>query len=270
MPADPPGAAGLTLGVSLKMYFGHARTLRWAAEVARLAAAHPALTSGSTELVVLPTFPALVPVRDTLAGTTVQLGAQDLSSEDSGAFTGEVSGAELAEVGCTFAEVGHAERRRLFGESDDVVGAKVLAALRNGLTPMLCVGEPERGPAEAAAEECVAELARVLAPARAAGHVGRVVVAYEPHWAIGAPEPAPVEHIATVCAALTAHLEGGGLGEADRVVYGGSAGPGLLTALDGAVRGLFLGRMAHDPAALAAILDETLELAPRDGGSARR
>ena len=261
MSADPPGVAALTLGVSLKMYFGHARTLEWSTEVARLAAAHPAITSGSTELVVLPTFPALVPTREALSGTAVRLGAQDLATEDSGAFTGEVSGTELAEIGCTFVEVGHAERRRLFGESDAVVAAKVLAALRNGLTPLICVGEPERGAADAAAEECVAELDRVLGAARAAGHRGRVVVAYEPHWAIGAPEPAPAEHIATVCGRLTAHLGADGPGGSDRVVYGGSAGPGLLTALDGAVRGLFLGRMAHDPAAVATILDETLELA---------
>lgn len=253
-------APRFTLGISLKMYFGNAMTLRWCAEVGRLAAEHPAVTSGCTELIVLPTFPALVPARETLHGTGVQLGAQDLCTEDSGAFTGEVSGAELAEIGCTFAEVGHAERRRRFGETDAVVGAKVLAALRNGLTPLVCVGELERGSAARAADQCVAELERILGVSRTAGARGRVVVAYEPHWAIGAPEPAPIEHIDLVCARLSAHLDENDLDGRSRTIYGGSAGPGLLTALDGGVRGLFLGRMAHEPAALAEILDETSRL----------
>lgn len=125
----------VTVGVSLKMYFGHHETLNWARSIADLAARHPAVTGGTAELFVLPAFPALVPVTGILAGTEVRTGAQDLATEDSGPYTGEVSGAHLHEIGARYAEVGHAERRRLFGEGDTVVAAKTAAALRNGLTP---------------------------------------------------------------------------------------------------------------------------------------
>ncbi|MFF2328730.1 MULTISPECIES: triose-phosphate isomerase family protein [unclassified Streptomyces] len=252
--------ARVTIGVSLKMYFGHHQTLNWARRIADTAARHPAVTSGTAELFVLPAFPAIVPVSGILAGTEVRTGAQDLATEDTGPFTGEVSGAHLKEIGASYAEVGHAERRRLFGEGDTVVAAKTAAALRNGLTPVLCVGELDRvAPAEAAART-VAETQRVLATAAHDGAPAPIVVAYEPQWAIGAPEPASPEHIRTVCEALTAWLATQPALAGSRVIYGGSAGPGLLTELGTGVGGLFLGRFAHDPAAVERILDEALSL----------
>ncbi|MER8001485.1 triose-phosphate isomerase family protein [Streptomyces sp. NPDC095613] len=250
-------SAPTLLGVSLKMYFGHHETLNWARRVGDLAARHPAVTGGLTEVFVLPAFPGIVPVHSVLAGTGVTIGAQDLATEDRGPYTGEVSGPYLKEIGCSYAEVGHAERRRLFGEGDTVVAAKTAAALRSGLTPVLCVGELDlAGPAEAA-ERTVAELARILdTAARHGADAGRVVVAYEPQWAIGAPEPASAEHITTVCAALTDWLAARPRYAESRVIYGGSAGPGLLGRLGDGVDGLFLGRFAHDPAAVGLILDE--------------
>ncbi|WP_017569293.1 triose-phosphate isomerase family protein [Nocardiopsis halotolerans] len=247
------------IGVSLKMYFSHARTLAWCREVDETAGAHPAVRSGAAELVVLPTFPALVPVR-ALLGDSVRVGAQDLAVADRGAFTGEVGGPELAEVGCAFAEVGHAERRNVVGETDETVGRKLAAALRNGLTPIVCVGEAVRTDPSDAARTVSEELRRLLAPARAEGLSGRVVVAYEPHWAIGASESAPVDHIAAVCRRLRSDLRADADLPDSRVIYGGSAGPGLLTELGDAVQGLFLGRFAHDPRALTRVLDEALAL----------
>lgn len=163
----------------------------------------------------------------------------------------------MRELGCAHSEVGHAEQRRLFGEDDDAVGRKTAAALRHGLVPVLCVGEPDRVPADAAARYCTDEVDRLLAPARADGRLGPVTVAYEPHWAIGADEPAPVEHIVEACQALSDALTqtltdatvADGAPADSRVVWGGSAGPGLLTLLGPAVDGLFLGRFAHDPQA---------------------
>ncbi|MER7140198.1 triose-phosphate isomerase [[Kitasatospora] papulosa] len=249
----------VTIGVSLKMYFGHHETLNWARSIASLAARHPAVTGGTAELFVLPAFPALVPVTGILAGTEVRTGAQDLATDDSGPYTGEVSGAHLHEIGARYAEVGHAERRRLFGEGDTVVAAKTAAALRNGLTPVLCVGELDQvAPAEAAART-VAEAERILATASHEGPLGPVVLAYEPQWAIGAPRPASPDHIRTVCESLTGWLSTQPALAGSRVIYGGSAGPGLLTELGTGVDGLFLGRFAHDPAAVGHILDETLE-----------
>ena len=249
-----------TIGVSLKMYFGHAEALRWFDRVAELAAEHPALRSGATELFVIPSFPALPAAVDRLTPAGVLVGAQDLFWEDRGAFTGEVSGAELAEVGCTLAEIGHAERRRLFGETDETVARKTAAALRNGLTPVLCVGEADRTDAATAAADCIAQFDSAVSSVDA-GTAGRILVAYEPHWAIGAAEPASAEHIAGVTERLAAHVVAVPGYEQSRVIYGGSAKPGLLPRLGSAVGGLFLGRFAHDPAALGAILDETVQLA---------
>ncbi|AYL38534.1 triose-phosphate isomerase family protein [Streptomyces fungicidicus] len=252
-PARPP----VLLGVSLKMYFGHHETLNWARRIAALAAGHPAVTSGAARLFVLPSFPALVPAAGILAPYGVALGAQDIATEDTGPYTGEVGGPALKEIGCHYAEVGHAERRRLYGEGDTVVAAKTAAALRNRLTPVLCVGERDRGTPGEAAARTVAEAARLLD-----GLDGTVVLAYEPQWAIGAPEPASAEHIAAVCGALRTWLDDRPRHAGSAVIYGGSAGPGLLTRLAGSADGLFLGRFAHDPANVGAILDEIRSPAP--------
>jgi triosephosphate isomerase len=248
-----------SIGVSLKMYFGYAEALRWFDRVAELAAGHRALSSGAAELFVIPSFPALPAAAERLLPVGVRIGAQDLFWEDRGAFTGEVGGAELAELGCTIAEVGHAERRRLFAETDEIVARKTAAALRNGLTPVLCVGEAAKSDAERAAADCIAQFDSAVS-AVAPGTAGKVLVAYEPHWAIGAAEPAAPGHIAAVAELLAAHVKSVDGFRDSTVIYGGSAKPGLLPKLGGAVGGLFLGRFAHDPAALGAILDEALEL----------
>lgn len=243
----------MLIGVSLKMYFSHARTVEWVSEVARILAEHPAREAVTA--FVIPQYPSIPACLD--VGGALAVGAQDLASDDSGAFTGEVSGSVLAELGCAYVEVGHAERRRLFGETDEIVAAKVHAAVRNGLTPILCIGEAERMPVDEAAADGIRQIESGLAAADAAGARGPVIVAYEPLWAIGAPEPARPEHIRGVCSRLRTHLaERRGASGQDAVIYGGSAGPGLLSAVADSVDGLFLGRFAHDPRALRDILDE--------------
>jgi len=157
-------------------------------------------------------------------------------------------------------EVGHAERRRLFGETDETVADKVDAALRNSLAPFLCVGETERMPAAQAASACIAQVQSALSVAEKAGAIESIVVAYEPEWAIGAEESASAEHIREVGGLLRDWLAAHPLVATGRVIYGGSAGPGLLGRLGASVDGLFLGRFAHDPAALARVLDEALLL----------
>lgn len=262
-----PRTEPMLVGVSLKMYFGHAQTLDWCSAVAGVSAEHHAIRSGAASLFVIPGYLSVTGAIGRLRGVA-SVGAQDLASEDAGAFTGEVSGAELREVGCELVEVGHAERRRLFGETPEVVRAKTTAALRNGLAPVLCIGEPDQGDAEAAAAACIAQLDDALAGAVAGGITGRVIVAYEPHWAIGAAEPASPAHIRTVCSALRTHLDGltaaGRVAQSSAVIYGGSAGPGLVSTIGDAVDGVFLGRFAHDPAALALVLDEVAALSAPD------
>ncbi len=253
------GPPSVTVGVGLKMYLGYDRTLAWCQAVKQLGLSHPALVTGSVELFVLPSHPVLCQARKIFAGTGVGLGAQNLHWEDAGAFTGEVSGPMLAELGCQYVEVGHAERRRMFAETEEVVALKTEAAMRNGLVPVVCVGESEHCSDGAALRVCIAQLESALSLCPREPPGGRVIVAYEPVWAIGAEDPAPPGHIVTVCSglkrALSARTE-----HASTVIYGGSARPGLLGSLLGSVDGLFLGRSAHDPGALEAVLSEACEV----------
>jgi triosephosphate isomerase len=251
------------IGTSLKTYFTHASAITWSAEVAQACRENPAVIDGAVEVFVLPTFLSITGVRATAKGSPLRIGAQDLSAWEPGAHTGEVTAAELAEVGCTLVTVGHAERRRDHGETDEVVAAKVAAALRHGLVPLVCVGEHAPGPPLEAAAHCRAQAHAALEQARRDGLAGDVMLAYEPIWAIGAPQPAKPEHIREVCRELRAVIGAdGSAGEAPdvvtagRVLYGGSAGPGLLTQIGADVDGLFLGRFAHDPAAVRDVLTE--------------
>lgn len=245
----------VTVGVSLKTYFGHRQAIEWCARVAHLVAAHPAVADGSVELFVIPTYPQLVGAVDAFAGTPVVIGAQDVSQFEPGAYTGEVSAAELAEIGVGVAEIGHAERRRLFAETDDVVTAKVATALSHGITPVLCIGEVYE------TSDAAAVVVDQLRAALASAPDGRIIVAYEPVWAIGAAEPAGPGHIVPVARALRAELDALPGRAGSSVVYGGSAGPGLLDRLENSVDGLFLGRFAHDPARLSLVIDEAAALA---------
>jgi triosephosphate isomerase len=244
-----------TVAISLKMYFSNARTLEYCRALVAVAARDPGVRSGTTDLIVLPTFVALPAALQAVRDSKVHIGAQDLAGEDSGAFTGEVSGAELAEVGCTHVEVGHAERRILFGETDTIVAAKTRAALRHGLIPILCVGEPTRTNPMAAAELCIRQvLSATTTGQQSDSPPGRMIIAYEPFWAIGAAQPAPSSYVADVCRRVRRALSDQLRDFA--ILYGGSAGPGLLTDLGTSVDGLFLGRFAHDPGAVADVLSE--------------
>lgn len=248
--------APVTVGVSLKMYFGHREAVDWCARVADRVRQHAAVSSGAVRLFVIPTYLQILPALEIFKGTPVLVGAQDVAADDVGPFTGEVSARELAEVGAVVAEIGHAERRRLFGETNEVTARKAAAAIRNGLTPTVCVGETERKGATDAAAATVAQLIASLDGTPA----GAVIVAYEPVWAIGASEPAASSYIRIVTTALASaiHADSGRSGSA--VIYGGAARPGLLTELGDAVDGLFLGRFAHDSDSLSTVLDEAATL----------
>ncbi|KFF49608.1 triosephosphate isomerase [Gammaproteobacteria bacterium MFB021] len=250
-------APTITLGISFKMYFGYAQTLAWCRQVADCLPRYPAVADGRVALFVLPSFPAIAPVLEIFAGTPVSVGGQNLYPAPNGAYTGEVSGAMLAEMGCRHVEIGHAERQRLFGEDAASIAAKMQVALNHALTPVLCVGEAERGAPQAAVEACRAQIMQALDLATPTQRQQPLVIAYEPHWAIGAAEPAPLSHIAAVCQGLREQLA---THPAASVIYGGSAGPDLLTRLAGRVDGLFLGRFAHDPAAFEAVVGEACSL----------
>lgn len=252
--AEGPGGSGgrrRIVAVGQKTYLGYAQTLAWLE-----AATESVRTYGSAvDVVVFPVAPALPAAVELGRRSRIAVGAQDVSDRPPGAFTGELPAALLAEVGVTYVEIGHAERRYLFGETAELIARKVAVAVEHGLTPLVCVGEGRLGETtpievEDAVAQAGEQLSQVLDSMPAASPF---VVAYEPVWAIGAEQPAPVDHVRTVAEALRSML--GGYLEA-RVIYGGTAGPGLFAELSGAVDGLFLGRRAHDPAAFAQVLAE--------------
>jgi triosephosphate isomerase len=246
------------IGVSLKMYLGHFAQAEWCESVVELPEVTALVDTGQVDLVIVPTFPSLPFAVGCFSQTRVEVGAQDLFWDARGPFTGEVSGIELREVGCAYVEVGHAERRHLFGETDDTVRRKAAAAVRTGLIPIICVGELRDGEPDDAIASCIAQLevaTHDIADSES------IVVAYEPAWAIGAGQPAPVDHVAAVCSALRQMLRDQGRNGA-RVIYGGSAGPGLLGELADSVSGLFLGRFAHDPDVLGRVLAEAATRRP--------
>ena len=191
---------------------------------------------GAVEVAVLPPFTDLRSVQTLVQGDNLELryGAQDLSQHDEGAYTGEISGAFLAKLGCRYVVVGHSERRQYHAEDDQLVGAKVRAALRHDLTPILCVGEPlEVRQAGQHVDHVVGQL-RAALDGLTGEQVARVVVAYEPVWAIGTGEVATPQDAQEVCAAIRAtvrELVGDEVASGLRVLYGGSVKPGNVAEI---------------------------------------
>jgi triosephosphate isomerase len=184
--------------------------------------------SAACDLLVAPVFTALAAVGKELEGSPVRLGAQDVYWEDQGAFTGEISPPMLKDAGCSHVIVGHSERRQLFGETDASVNRKAAAVLAHGMTPIICVGETleERKAGKT--------LARIVAQLNAAlegmnpEQVGRVVIAYEPIWAIGTGVTAQPEDAQEAHAALRAEMAkrfDTALAGGTRILYGGSVKP---------------------------------------------
>jgi L-erythrulose 1-phosphate isomerase len=208
------------------------------------------------ETFVLPPFTSIWVARERLEGSGIGWGAQDVSADDDGAHTGDVSAAMLADLGCRYVEVGHSERRRDHGETDDAVARKVRQVVGHAMVPVICVGEPTFGAAAAAIEHVTRQVEHALDPLTPAERA-QAVIAYEPVWAIGAGARAadPV-HIGAVQRHLHTLLEAMNGGPTPRVIYGGSVDEGTagaILATDG-VDGLFVGRAALDPTVFAGIV----------------
>src|SRR4051794_17909013 len=205
------------IGTSWKMNLTVTEAEAW------FAAARPLLEplTGERDLFVLPPFPALAAARAALRGSRIAYGAQDVHPDDRGAHTGDVSAPMLADLGCTYAEIGHSERRRDHGETDGIVGRKVRAALRWDLVPLVCIGERDQGPVASATRVVLEQLDGAFGGLEASA-LDRIVVAYEPVWAIGeGAAAADPGHVSALHDTIDAWLVANGA-STRRVLYGGS------------------------------------------------
>ena len=214
----------------------------------------------AVEVAVIPPFTDLRSVQTLVEGDRLRLhyGAQDLSPHASGAYTGDISGAFLKKLGCTYVVVGHSERREYHDETDDVVAAKVKAAYAHELTPILCCGEALEVRKEGRQVEHVVAQLRAALDGVTKEQAASVVIAYEPIWAIGTGEVATPEDAQEVCAAirnLLADLYSGDLADGVRILYGGSVKAANVAAIMAQedVDGALVGGASIDPAEFAAI-----------------
>jgi triosephosphate isomerase len=188
----------------------------------------------TSELVVAPPFTALESVRAALGTSPIQLGAQNMCWEDCGAYTGEVSAPMLKDLGCRYVILGHSERRTLFGEQSDVIHKKIRAALKHGLRPILCIGESlaqrENGMTDDVLVQQLKESLSDLSPDAMAA----VTIAYEPVWAIGTGKSATLDQAVAAHRTIRRFLAAtwsSAVGEATRILYGGSVTPQNIESL---------------------------------------
>lgn len=226
----------------------------------------------AVDVAVIPPFTDLRSVQTLVDGDGYRIayGAQDISVHDAGAYTGEISGAMLAKLGCTYALVGHSERREYHAEGDDIAAAKARAALRHDLAPILCVGEGLEIRRQGG------QVAHVLGQVSAGiddlppEALARVVIAYEPVWAIGTGEVATPEDAQEVCGAIRSLLRerAGGVADQTRILYGGSVKVSNVSAIMAQpdVDGCLVGGASLDPDEFVGIVRYRL-LGPAEEGS---
>jgi triosephosphate isomerase len=213
------------------------------------------------EVVICPPFTSLRSVQTLIDSDRLpfRLGAQDVAAEDEGAFTGEVSGPMLAALDVSYVIVGHSERRQLFGEDDETVNRKVRAVFRNGMTPIVCVGETLEEREAGGTETKVAEQIRRAFDGVDAAASGRAVVAYEPIWAIGTgrnAEPTDAGQVVELIRATVSERFSPEVGEQVRVQYGGSVTPGNIRGFMAhpEIDGALVGGASLDPESFALVV----------------
>ncbi|TMI79820.1 MAG: triose-phosphate isomerase [Bacillati bacterium ANGP1] len=218
------------------------------------------------EVVICPPATALSAAGHALAGTPFLLGGQTMHWEPKGAYTGEVSGPMLVDVGCRFVIVGHSERRLYFGETDDAVGRKVRAAIECGLTPIVCVGERLEERQAGRTDAVITSQVRAALQEVPAGALQRLVVAYEPVWAIGTGQTATGAEANRVAGVIRRTLAGPGkdAAAAVRILYGGSVKPENIREFleQPEIDGALVGGASLDVQAFAAIVRAAERRAP--------
>jgi triosephosphate isomerase len=240
---------------------GNWKMNKTAAEAADLVEAlKPDLASHkSVDIVLCPPFTALKTVSDAVSGTHIDLGAQNMHWEQSGAYTGEISPAMLRDLYCHYVILGHSERRQYFGETDEIVNRKAQVALASNLHPIVCVGETLEEREAGDMEKVIDTQVRGSLAGIAAGSFKDLVVAYEPVWAIGTGKTASPEQAQEVHAfirGILTDLAGEPAAQAVRLQYGGSVKPGNAEELFGKddIDGGLIGGAALDASSFVAIV----------------
>lgn len=247
----------LWIGTSWKM-----NKVRSEAEAfARALAVSPVAQTGPCQAFIIPPFPYIAEVATLLRGTNIMVGAQNMHWADHGAWTGEVSPLMIKDCGAVIVELGHSERRTYFGETDETVALKVEAALKHGLTALVCIGDTKAEYDAGKTAEALERQVRGLLKYVGKGALGKTIIAYEPVWSIGAggipatPHFANEQHVRI--ASLIENLTGGKL----PILYGGSVNPQNCVALasQSHIDGLFIGRSAWDVSGYLGIIQSVTE-----------
>jgi triosephosphate isomerase len=212
------------------------------------------------EIVICPPFTNLAAAVDAARGTAIAIGAQNIAWAKEGAFTGEVAGPMLRAVGATHAIVGHSERRQYFGETDETVLKRTQAALEYGLTPIVCVGERLEEREAGDTEACLLSQFQKGIAGLTAEQFARIVIAYEPVWAIGTGKTATPEIAADAHRCIRAQVRakfGGPAGDSIRILYGGSVKPDNVKSLmaQPEIDGSLVGGASLEPVSFASIVN---------------
>jgi triosephosphate isomerase (TIM) len=213
-----------------KMYGTVAQTRELAAGLVRRLAS----STKGRQVVIAPPFTSLAAAAEAVRGSTIEIGAQNVHWEASGAFTGEISAAMLVEAGCRWVIVGHSERRQHFGETDAGVGRRARAALAAGLQPIICVGETLEERDDGLTLDVVRRQTRAALLDLSAAAIRNVCIAYEPVWAIGtgrAAAPEQAEEVHAKLREVVAEVTDGNEAQRLRILYGGSVKPENIDAL---------------------------------------
>lgn len=233
-----------------KMHKTQAEAREFLRELGLALQSSPSGSASQRQIILCVPFTDLAVVAEQTRGSGIAVGAQNLHWEDQGAFTGEISGPMLAELGVRYVIVGHSERRQYFGETDETVNWRLAAAQRHGLTPILCVGESQQQREQGLTESwIVGQLDRALPGI----DLGNLVIAYEPIWAIGTGHTCAAQEANRVIGLIRQHLGNAQL----PILYGGSVKAGNIDELmaQPEIDGVLVGGASLDPQEFARIVN---------------
>ena len=222
--------------------------------------ASPYANAGHAQLFIIPAFPYIADVAHILAGTKVMVGAQNMHWEDKGAWTGEVSAPMIKDCGATLVEIGHSERREHFGETDETVALKVKAALKHGLTALVCIGDTRDQYKAGRTPEVLERQTRMALRHAGTADAGKIVIAYEPVWSIGEGGTPADPDFASEQQRRIKMITSDAVGAELTVLYGGSVNPDNCEALASRphIDGLFIGRSAWNVAGYLGIVEKVV------------